>query len=230
MILLQCPLLAQYSQGYVQQQKKWEFSFLAGVSSSGDQTSSTPISGQELTRNVGLEYASGYLVGFRITENLGEHFGAELEYSFANQPMAFRNLRPNLPRLELDHREHSVVYDVLYYPLPRSSRIRPYALAGIGACFFQIDGDSMDDALSQSVSLRNRWKLAGTWGGGVKYFITDKWGVRFDIRDQISGIPDYGLPHVAPSFQGVSGPAFKPDGLLQTWQISAGVLVVWNGS
>lgn len=228
MILLQCQVLAQYP-GYQQNKKKWEFSFLAGVAASGDQSSSTPVSGEDTTRLVGLDYASGYLIGVRITENLGERFGAELEYSFANQPLAFQNLQPSLTRLDLEHREHSFDYNILFYALPASSRIRPYAVAGIGACFYQIKGSSKDFALGEGLSLRDRWKLAGSWGGGLKYFFSDKWGVRFDIRDQITGTPDYGLPHAAASFQGVPGAAFKPDGVLQTWQFSAGFLVAWGG-
>jgi opacity protein-like surface antigen len=229
MILLQCQALAQYP-GYRQNQKKWEFSFLAGFSSSGDQSSATPVTGTDTTRLVGLDFSSGYLVGLRITENLGERFGAELEYSLGNQPMAFVNLRPSLARLDLDHREHSIDYSVLLYALPTSSRLRPYAVAGLGACFYQIEGSSRDLALNQGLTLRNRWKLAGTWGGGLKYFVTDKWGVRFDVRDQITGVPDYGLPHASTLFQGVPGAAFKPNGVLQTWQFSAGFLVVWSGS
>ena len=224
-ILLQCHLLAQYPQ--TSQQKKWEFSFLLGFNSAGDSTSLTPVSGQEVPRLVGLEHASGYLVGARVTENLGEHFGAELEYNFANQPMAFVNLTPTLPRLDLDHRTHSLVYNVLYYLLPPESSLRPYIVGGIGTSYYQIDGSARDFALTQGLDLKNRWKLAGTWGGGVKYFITDMWGVRFDVRDQITGVPDYGLPHTATSPEEA---AFKPDGLLHTWQFSAGFLVVWSGS
>ncbi len=229
MILLQCQVLAQYPR-YQQNKKKWEFSFLTGLSTSGDRSSATPVTGEDTTRTVGLDYASGYLIGVRVTENLGERFGAELEYSFANQPLAFQNLLPSLPRVDLDHREHSFDYNILLYALPPSSKIRPYAVAGIGACFYQIEGSSKDLALSEGLSLRDRWKLAGTWGGGLKYFVTDKWGVRLDIRDQITGVPDYGLPHSSASFQGVPGVAFKPDGVLQTWQFSGGFLVVWGGS
>ena len=228
-LLVQCQALAQFSQSYPQQKKKWEFSFLTGFSSSSDQSSATPLSGDDSTMLVGLDYASGYLLGVRVTENLGEHFGAELEYSFANQPLSFVNLGTNLPRLNLDHREHSIDYNVLYYPFPPSAQLRPYAVVGIGACFYQLDGDSRDLAAVEGVTMNNRWKLAGVWGGGVKYYLDNKWGVRFDVRNQITGIPDYGLPHTATSFQGVSGAAFRPNGTMQTWQFSAGVLFVWNG-
>ncbi|MFZ0427670.1 MAG: OmpW family outer membrane protein [Acidobacteriota bacterium] len=228
MILLQCPLLAQYPQ--TNQQRKWEFSFLLGVNSAGDTSSLTPVSGETTPRLVGLEHASGYLVGVRITENLGDRFGAELEYNFANQPMVFVNLSPALPHLDLDHRAHSLDYNILYYLTPANSKLRPYAVGGIGTSYYQIDGNSRDFAVAQGLDLKNRWKLAGTWGGGVKYYLGNQWGIRFDVRDQITGVPDYGLPHTASSFQGVAGAAFRPDGLMHTWQFSAGFLVVWNGS
>ena len=43
-----------------------------------------------------------------------------------DQPMAFVNLTPTLPRLDLDHRTHSLVYNVLYYPLPPESSLRRF--------------------------------------------------------------------------------------------------------
>jgi hypothetical protein len=44
------------------------------------------------SQTVGMSFASGYQVGIRLKENLGDYWGAELEYSFANQPLQFTNL------------------------------------------------------------------------------------------------------------------------------------------
>ena len=208
---------------------KWELSLLFGLSSAGDKTAVTPVDGQDITRLVTLDYSSGYMVGARITENLSENLGAELEYSFANQPMAFVSLRPTLPRLDLDHRVHSAVYSLLFYPTIGNPRLRPYLSAGLGATFYQIDGAARADAARQGIELQNVWKLAGAIGGGVKYLVGETWGVRFDVRDQITGVPGYGLPKSSPSFQGGIGPGFNPDGLIHNWQLSTGVMFYWGG-
>ncbi len=208
---------------------RWEISFFYGVSSTGDKVSATPVDGQELPRLVGLDFASGYQAGFRITENRGRYFGAELEYGFANQPMAFVDLRPGLGRLDSDHRIHSLMYSVLFYPTEWDSRLRPYVSAGVGTAFYQVTGDSKAAASVEGIGLRDRWKLAGSWGGGVKYRINPQWGVRVDLRHQITGVPDYGLPRRSSTFQGSITPAFNADGVLSNWQFSTGVFFFVGG-
>ncbi len=208
---------------------KWEVSLFAGVASAKDKSAATATAGLDTLRLVRLDYASGYLVGLRVTENLGRHFGAELDYSLANQPMAFTDLRPGLSRIELGHRIHSLHYSVLYYPLPREARLRPYAAFGLGVAFFQLDGDSREEARVAGLELRDRWKLAGSFGGGLKYRVTRNFGVRFDVRDQLTGVPDYGLPKQSPSFQGNIGAGFNSEGTLTNLQVSAGVVFYWSG-
>jgi opacity protein-like surface antigen len=208
---------------------RWEVSFFYGVASAGDKAAATPVDGQDLPRLVVLDFASGYTAGVRITENRGRHFGAELEYGFANQPMALVDLRPGLGRLDSDHRIHSLTYSVLFYPLERDSRLRPYVSAGIGTAFFQVSGDSKAEASTEGIELKDRWKLAGGWGAGVKYRMNPNWGVRVDLRNQFTGVPDYGLPRRSSTFQGSVRPAFNADGSLSSWHFSAGVFFYLGG-
>jgi outer membrane protein W len=208
--------------------KKWEVSFFAGGSSIGDKNASTPIEGGEGTRIVGLGYASGYLLGLRITENLGQHAGAELQYSFANQPLAFTNLSSTIPRLDLDHSVHSFIYTLAVYLKNRDSRFRPFLAAGGGAAFYVIDGRAKSDAEGLGVRLKNQWKLAFSVGGGLKYVVKDNFGVRFDVKNQITGVPSYGLPSTHSSSQGEVGPAFRPSGQLYNWQFNAGIYYQWD--
>jgi opacity protein-like surface antigen len=229
LLVLLFPAAPLSAQVHSPSQEKWEVSLSAGVSNVKDKSAATATAGLDTLRLVRLDYDSGYLVGLRITENLGRHFGAELEYSLANQPMAFHDLRPGLPRIELGHRIHSLNYSVLYYPLPRESRLRPFAAFGLGVAFFQLDGDSREAAEVEGLALRDRWKLAGTFGGGLKYRVTRRLGIRFDIRDQLTGVPDYGLPKQSPSFQGNVGAGFNNEGTLTNIQVSAGVVFYWSG-
>ncbi len=226
-VVLSAPALSAQTQ--YENKDKWELSLLFGLSSVGDKTSVTPVDGQDATRLVTLDFSSGYMAGGRITENLNDNFGAELEYSFSNQPMAFLDVRPTLSRLDLKHQVHSAVYNLLFYPTISDQQLRPYVSAGLGAAFFQVDGASRADAARAGVDLQNVWKLAASVGGGLKYLVGQRWGVRFDLRDQITGVPGYGLPKNSPSFQGNVGPGFNAEGLLHNWQISTGVMFYWGG-
>jgi len=201
-----------------QAENKWEISILAGMSGLGEKTLVTPVEGGT-TRDVGLNFDLGYLLGVRIGENLTPRFGAELEYALADQPLVFVNLSPSIPLLELSHKVHKFAYSVLVYPMRRQGRYIPFASIGIGASFFRVSSDSVDDALLQGVDLKNRWKFAFSYGGGVKFPLGPEWGFRVDVRDHVTGVSDYGLPSPAP----LLGPGLRPNGVLHNWQLSGGL-------
>lgn len=221
--LLSDPLWAQ-----VPVDNKWEFSGFFGTSHFEDALFETPVEGGD-TRTVGLDSATGYVVGARVTENLGQHFGAELEYAYANHPLTFVSLRPNLPSLALDHRVHKLAYSAVFYPLNRRRRIRPFASVGAGASLFQVAEDSRNEALATGVDLKNRWKFAGSWGAGAKVYAGRNWGFRVDFRDHITGVPNFGLPSTAPQFQGRIGVGFRPEGAIHNWQFAVGLMYTFAG-
>ena len=220
---------AQAQLQYPNLYKEWEVAALFGAAFVGDVSSETPVEGEDGTRLVGLDYSSGFLMGVRLTQNLKQKMGAELDYTYANQPLTFLNLSPTIPQLKVGHRVHSFVYSILYYFGDRNSRVRPFVSLGAGASLFQIDGSSKFEAASRGVDLNDTWKFVGSFGGGVKYMINESIGVRFDVRDLVSGIPNYSLPSTSSVEGGTIGPAFRPDGLLSDWQFSGGVFFTWGG-
>src|SRR5689334_15346945 len=81
---------------------------------------------QGTSRTVGVHYASGYQIGARVAENLGDFWAADLEYTFANQPLRFTNLSPNIQSLSLGHSIHRLSYNVSYLVPVGLNRFRPY--------------------------------------------------------------------------------------------------------
>jgi opacity protein-like surface antigen len=205
-------------------ENKWEISLFGGGSFRGSDTYDTPVQGG-LSRAVGLDFADGYLVGARVTENLGERFAAELDYTLSNHPLQFSNLRPDLPTLNVNHRVHNLTYNVLVYSRDRDARIRPYGAFGPGVSLFDVYGDGERQALAQGLNLQDSWKFSFSFGGGAKARMSRNWGVRVDIRDQMTGVPGYGLPRTA-----AAGPeaGFRPDGLLHNWQLSLGFMYTFS--
>jgi opacity protein-like surface antigen len=224
MALTFIPVAAQPPGVIRPESEKWEFSIFAGSSHRGGDIFLTPGEGVA-ARNVGLDFASGYLVGARITENLGDRFGAELDYSLANQPLQFTDLAPGLSSVDLSHRVHSITYSILVYGLDRRSRLRPYGAVGPGVSLFETYGDSENRARAQGLALRDRWKFGMTLGAGVKYHLAGNTGFRFDVKDHVTGVPDFGLPRTAT----LLNPGFKPEGRLHNWQISVGFFYGFSG-
>ncbi len=207
-----------------QAENKWEVSPFVGFGGAGDGSFATPVE-EGTSQNVGLDLDQGFVLGLRITENRGRYFGAELEYSFTGQPLFFRDLSPTLPSLALDHTVHKLAYSLLVYGRERQERIRPFGSIGFGTSFFQVSNDSQDEAIRQGVDLKNRWKLAFSYGGGVKFRMAPRWGIRVDIRDQLTGVPDFGFPSQAPLLEGgETGPGFRAEGLLHNWQTTFGLV------
>ncbi|MDA2934997.1 porin family protein [Acidobacteria bacterium AH-259-D05] len=209
-------------------ENKWEVSAFVGVGGSGDDTFVTPVEGGT-SQDVGLGFEESYALGVRVTENLGRYFGVELEYSFINQPLLLQNLSPAVPRLALAHKVHKLAYSILVYVGERGQRIRPFGSIGVGTSFFQVTNDSQDEALRQGVDLKNRWKLAFSYGAGVKFQMGPGWGFRADFRDQITGVPDFGLPSQAPMLESQeTGPALRSNGILHNWQITGGFMYTFR--
>ncbi len=221
LVLLMPEVLAQFP--FPREENKWEISMFAGVSWLSDKVLDTPVAGGT-TRDVGLNFDFGYLLGIRIGENLTPLFGAELEYSVANQPLQFVNLSPSIPLLEVEQKVHDFIYSVLVYPMQRQGRYIPFVSIGMGASFFRVSSDSVDDALLQGVDLKNRWKFAFSYGGGVKFPMGPEWGLRVDVRDHVTGVSDYGLPSTAP----LLGAGLRPNGALHNWQVSGGLLYTFG--
>jgi opacity protein-like surface antigen len=167
-------------------------------------------------------------MGASITDNRWQHWGATLEYSFANQPITFANLTDSVSSLSLGHVIHRFSYDVLYYPLDRSQKVRPYLFAGPGVSLFYVKSSSKDEAASQGISLSDPWKFTMNWGGGVKYLLKSQVAASFQFSDSISGVPGYGLPRTGIVVSGGYAPGFRPDGLMNNWLISFGLNYQWD--
>jgi opacity protein-like surface antigen len=222
------PVFAQAS--YELEHREWEATPFLGGSFAGKFQFPTPVSGsdQESSRTVGMHYASGYQIGVRITQNLGDFWAANLEYNFANQPLRFTNLSPSIQSLSLGHLVHHFSYNGVYLPFRPQQRFRPYATAGAGVALFYLPARSKNDALALGLSLRDSWEFAGNWGGGLKYLVHDQVTLSFDVKDQISSVPSYGLPRSARVTNGQFQPGIARSGLLNNWQLNFGIGVQWD--
>ncbi len=210
--------------------QEWEASFFYGGSFLGSGTYATPVEGSSTStsRNVELKYASGYLMGASITNNRGQRYGGAFEYSFANQPMTFTNLADSIPSLSFGQSVHRFAYNLIYYPMERQKQLRPYVFAGPGVALFAVKGSSKDAAAVQGVHLNDPWKMTMNWGGGIKYLVMKQAGIQFQFSDSISGVPGYGLPETAKAGPGGANAGFRPDGLMNNWQVSIGFNYQWR--
>ena len=220
-----------FAQGaYSLEHRDWEVSAFGGGSFVEKFELPTSVSGngQQSSRTVGMRYASGYEVGLRVNQNLGDFGAATLEYSFANQPLTFTNLSPSIPTLSLGQAVHHLTYAVSYLPMSRLRRFRPYGGAGAGAALFYIHKDSKSEAAELGLALRDSWKFVVSFGGGFKYLVGDQVALTLDVKDHLSGIPTYGLPKSAQIVNGQFQPGLFNSGIMHNVQINFGVAFQWD--
>lgn len=176
-----------------------------------------------------MQYSSSWLVGARLSESMGDYWGAEFEYSYANQPIRFTDLTPDIPTLSLSQGVNTFAYNFIFFFTNPYKRIRPYAIAGIGTSLFQTYGSAESDAKAAGVNLGNSWTFVFDWGGGVKYLFHDHWAARVDFRSHLGTMPDYGLPPSATVSQGNYIPGLATSGTLQNWHVTAGIAYQFDG-
>lgn len=227
---LACPPAAFAQADYSLQNREWETSVSVGASVVRDFSFPTRVSGNgaETSRTVGVHYANGYQVSWWITQNLSDYWTAELGYIFANQPLRFSNLSPDVESLSLSQYVHNMPYSVSFNPVPLYKRFRPYGTAGVGLSLFHIPEASKNDALDQGIPLRDSWHFGLHWGGGFKYLVRDQFVVRMDVLDYMTPVPSYGLPSSAKVVNGQYQPGIGRNGWLNQWQFSWGLAFQWD--
>jgi hypothetical protein len=111
---------------------------------------------------------NGLRVGARVTFNQGRLFGHEINYAY--QDSAFI-----LPDEGVDTGIHNYYYNLLVYAAPRDAVVRPFVTGGIG--FSDIYTDL---------------KFGVNFGGGLKFKLSERFGLRLDVRDHVTSVPfDY---------------------------------------
>jgi hypothetical protein len=132
----------------------------------------------------------GYRFGFRFNFNLGDHFGGEFGYAYNHTNLVVSGTSTGM-------HFHQPEFSGLYYLTSDKSRVRPFGVAGIVIDTFVRPGGA--------VNYGSQTKFGASFGGGVKVHVKGIWGVRFDVREYVSGKPDFNI------FTGASGPLWQTE-------------------
>jgi hypothetical protein len=139
---------------------------------------------------------NGYRFGFRFGFNQGDHFGHEIQY-------AFNHAQLDIGGTQTGMHFHQGGYNFLYYLTSDKSKIRPFGTVGLHYDDFVPPGGAINNG-SQN-------KFGANFGGGIKVHVKGMWAVRLDLREYVSGKPDFG------------GALAGASGALWQTEISAGV-------
>ena len=138
---------------------KTELTFFAGISA--------PVSNE--TTGFGLEIKTGMPIGGRALFNFSDHHA--VEFSVANP--------------------FSVSANYVYNFSSFRGKWVPYVTAGIGGARRQLalnDNNTptqLNSNLMEGGADQSQTGFTGNFGAGLKYFFTNKFAIRFDVRDQV---------------------------------------------
>ena len=168
----------------IAQGREWELGGVVGFGIVRNATISNP-SGS-VAAGIDNRFAAGVVIG----QDLYQHWGGEVMYTFRDDDLV---LKSGSQKVNMDAESHLIHYDMLFYPLRRSSRFRPYAAAGAGIRWFTATGHEYVNQPLGDFALLTRTdevKPLISVGGGLKFRLSRHTDIRLDVRDYISPFPE----------------------------------------
>jgi len=166
------------------QEREWEVGAAAGFGFMRNATINNP------TGSVSAGFDNRFAAGVVIGQELYQHFGGELRYTFRDNDLV---LKGTGEKVNMDGDSHLVHYDLLFHAISKSARIRPFAAAGGGIRLFGGTGHEYAHQPFGDFALLTKTtqvKPLISVGGGVKVSVTSHATVRVDFRDYISPFPE----------------------------------------
>lgn len=165
----------------------------------------------QVNRGLTTHLVTGGIAGIRVAVNPAEYFGIEgfFEYSQAN--VEFRT--PNgtgfypgttnpLPSYSFGARNYTFGAGPVVNLKPRGSRVQPYLTVGVAGIQFTptdtakgLARSAANNAAFGSANLNDNLQVGVYYGGGIKFHLTDHFGLRVDARGITSRNPTYNLPN-----------------------------------
>lgn len=150
----------------------------------------------------------GGTVGFELPLKRSNIFGIEGSYGLSQNNLELTNY--NTPTLPLTKsyglRDNRFSVDLVVHSPSTFRGIRPYFVAGAEYDLFAPTSAAVTLANTTGFAYAPVAKLSSqgaggvNFGGGLDYKLTEKWGVRIDVRDHITSSPMLGLPYgITPS-------------------------------
>lgn len=137
--------------------------------------------------------SGGFLAGYRY--HLNSWFAVQGDYGYTRNTQkyfdpifGFTAIQANVQQLTGE----AVV------TAPTSSRVRPYALAGVGGLFFRPTNSLNNSFVGVGNNTgNNQTKAAFVYGGGVDFDLTRFVAFRAEYRGLVYKIPDFQIPGLA---------------------------------
>lgn len=152
------------------------------------------------------DLVNGGVAGFRFTQNFWNY----VSFEQTGMVHGTANLEFRVPGTGNDYalgaRLRQFHFNPVLHLKPRESRVRPFVTMGFGLDWFGITdearrqvGNGVNTPFRQTVRLESMFRPAFNYGAGVKAKLTDRVGLRFDVRGFATASSDFGVPSTGPA-------------------------------
>lgn len=163
--------------------QKYEFGMHGGISFYNKTTVTNP------RGNADAGFNTGYGGGITLGQNMYEHLGGEIRYTFLQNDMKLESGSTNA---SFDGQSHAIHYDFLFHTAGTNASIRPYVAFGGGIKYYRGTGtEQVFQPLSNIALLTKTSETKGmaSVGGGVKLRLSNRMWLRLDIHDFLTPFP-----------------------------------------
>jgi outer membrane protein OmpA-like peptidoglycan-associated protein len=164
----------------------------------------------QVNRGLTPHLADGGVFGVRIAVNPSKYIGIELWADRANANVEFKTsagLYANgapIPTYSFGARNYVFGLNPVFNLRPRGSKVIPYLTVGVTGVQYT-PTNKAESLAAQPVSLatygagnlNDNLQVGLNYGGGVKFHLSDHFGLRFDARGLWTRNPTYNLPNAA---------------------------------
>jgi hypothetical protein len=176
------------------------------------------------------QFANGGRGKARLTLDLTKHFSIEGVYGFGTSNLKVTNSTNTPQTIGYGTREHEVQLNALQFFTSSGSHLRPFLTTGLGDAHFTPTSAAITAASNQfldsSAQIGATNQISFAIGGGIEARSRSRLGLRFDVTDHISAVPNFGLPQ---SSSGTGGAFYPVSGIVHNIQVEAGiVLYLWR--
>ena len=176
------------------------------------------------------QFANGGRGKARLTLDLTRHFSLEGVYGFGASNLQVTNTTNAPQTTGYGVREHEFQFNALQFFTGSGSYLRPFLTTGLGDAHFgptsAAKAAAANDFFGSSARLSSTNQISVTIGGGIEARSRHRLGLRFDITDHISAVPNFGLPQ---SSSGQGGAFYPVSGVVHNIQVEAGlVFYLWR--
>ncbi len=171
----------------------------------------------QVQRGLDPKMLDGWVGGLRIAVNPTKYFGLELWGDLARANVHFRTasnlgvypatapaglVGAPIPTYSFKNRNWYLGLNPVFNLKPRGSKFQPYVTAGIDVVQFTpttgAENRARDPIVNSefySANLNDNLQVGFNYGGGIKWHLTDHFGLRLDARGTWSRNPTFDLPN-----------------------------------